>query len=401
MSDFWVREHYSAGQTIFREGDWGQVAYLIEKGRINITVNRNGAEEVVATLSEGEMFGEIALIDQLPRTASASVVQDCTLIPISRDLIVSKMKQSDPLLSHLLGLVVSRYRETREGGPHKPEMAADEHALKLRDYAVNQIKIAQYLSDALDKDEFLLYFQPIVHLDGGRLAGFEALIRWNQPDLGFVSPIGFIGVAEDTGLIVPIGRWVLWRAIQALAVFQATLPAGAERLFMSVNLSAKQLLEMGEIGRIIDIIRDSGVDPGVIKLEVTESSLISNPELAKLHLMKLKELGVLLAIDDFGTGYSSLSYLEQFPLDTLKIDRSFVETMREKESSKRITRAITGLANDLDMNCIAEGVEHQTDVATLMAMGCQYGQGYLFSKPLGEAQALEYIARCGAAQPPL
>ncbi|MFA5080999.1 MAG: EAL domain-containing protein [Hydrogenophilaceae bacterium] len=400
MGAFWVREQFTAGQTIFRQGDLGQVAYLIEKGQVNITINRDGEERIVATLCEGEMFGEIALIDHLPRTASATVMEDCTLIPISQDLIISKMKQSDPLLSHMLGVVVARYREAREGRPHLPEMDADENALHMREYAVNQIKVAQYLSDALDRDEFLLHYQPVVDLNSGRLAGFEALIRWNQPDLGLITPVGFIGVAEETGLIIPIGRWVLKQAIETLVVFQAAMhrldPVG-DSLFMSVNLSAKQLLEMGEVGTIIDFIRSSGVAPGSIKLEVTESALINNPELAKLHLMRLKELGVLLAIDDFGTGYSSLSYLEQFPLDTLKIDRSFVETMREKESSKRITRAIAGLAHDLEMSCIAEGIEHESDAATLREMGCQYGQGYLFAKPLSEAQALDYIAKFGMA----
>jgi EAL domain-containing protein (putative c-di-GMP-specific phosphodiesterase class I) len=398
MGIYWVRERYAAGQSVFREGDWGEDAYLIEMGKVDITVSRNGEEVTVATLHEGEMFGEIALVDRLPRTASVVVVEDCTLIPITRELVVAKMKQSDPLLSHLLGVVVSRYRETREGNPTRAKTKSDESSLRLRDYAINQLKIAQYLSDALVRDEFQLYFQPIVHLINGRLAGFEALIRWNQPDMGLVSPLGFIGVAEDTGLIVPIGRWVLKQAIATMATLQTAMDQrdpDNNGLFMSVNLSAKQLQEPGEVDVLIGIIRDSGADPRRIKLEVTESALIDNPELVKMYLTKLKDLGVMLAIDDFGTGYSSLSYLEQYPLDTLKIDQSFIATMRARTSSQRITRAIASLANDLEMSCIAEGIEDEADIKPLLQMRCQYGQGYHFAKPMGEAQALDYIRRRG------
>lgn len=396
MGTYWVRERYTAGQAIFHEGDLGSDAYLIEQGKIDIVVSRQGIDQVVATLREGEMFGEIALIDRLPRTASAVVAEDCTLIPITRDLVVSKMKQSDPLLSHMLSVVVGRYREAREGNLVRRDLPKDESTLRLRDYAVNQLKIAQCLSDALVRNEFLLFFQPIIELKGARLAGFEALIRWSQPDMGLVSPMGFIGIAEDTGLIVPIGRWVLQQAISSLKVFQTAFDQrqpGNAGLFMSVNLSVRQLQEIGEAEMLIEIVRASGVDPSRIKLEVTESALIDNPELARLYLEKLKKHGMLLAIDDFGTGYSSLSYLEQFPLDTLKIDQSFVATMRATTSSHRITRAIAGLAHDLDMNCIAEGIEEFDDIAVLIQMGCQYGQGYHFAKPLSEQQALDYIAR--------
>jgi len=398
MGIYWVRERYAAGQSVFREGDWGEDAYLIEKGKVEITVTRNGEEVTVATLHEGEMFGEIALVDRLPRTASVVVVEDCTLIPITRELVVTKMKQSDPLLSHLLGVVVSRYRDAREGNPARAEATTDEGTMRLRDYAINQLKIAQFLSDALVRNEFELFFQPIVHLVDGRLAGFEALIRWNQPDMGLVSPLGFIGVAEDTGLIVPIGRWVLKQAIASLGPLQAAMDLRNPDnggLFMSVNLSAKQLQEPGEVDTLIGIIKDSGADPRRIKLEVTESALIDNPEMAKMYLTKLKDLGLMLAIDDFGTGYSSLSYLEQYPLDTLKIDQSFIATMRAHTSSQRITRAIAGLAHDLEMNCIAEGIEDEADIEPLLQMRCQYGQGYHFAKPMSEAKALDYIRRRG------
>jgi len=397
MINHWVRQNLVAGEIVFREGDTGHDAYLIEQGCITISIARDGEERIVARLHEGEMFGEIALIDQMTRTATATAEVATTLIPITRALMVSKLKQADSLLSHMLEVVVDRFRSTYDRHDQMPEVsnAKGSGIQNLREYAVNQLKMAQSLSDALVRDEFLLHYQPVVHLDNGRLAGFEALIRWNQPTMGFVSPLGFIGVAEDTGLIVPIGRWVLVTAIASLVKFQETMDAhhpDNAGLFMSINVSARQLQELGEVTEIARLIRESGVDPQRIKLEITESALIDNPELAALSLHKLKELGLQLAIDDFGTGYSSLSYLGQFPLDTLKIDQSFVATMREKNTSLRITRAIAGMALDLEMNCIAEGIEDASDIEALLTMGCELGQGYHFSKPLDESQAHDFIA---------
>jgi len=246
-----------------------------------------------------------------------------------RDLVVSKLKQSDPLLSYILQVVVERWRESIGGGALKTDaqIAEENEISNLKTFAIDQLKIAQSLSDAIDRDEFLMYYQPVVHLHNRQLAGFEALIRWNQPDMGFMSPVGFIGVAENTGLIVPMGRWILKTALNALAGFQAEMDAhhpGAPKLFMSINVSARQLQEPNEVETLIEIIQQSGVAPQRIKLEVTESALIGNPSVAAEALNKLKALDLLIAIDDFGTGYSSLNYLSQFPIDTLKIDQSFV-----------------------------------------------------------------------------
>jgi len=399
MKNHWVREYFKSGEAIFHEGDIGEDAYLVEHGKISITIQRGGEEQVLATINTGELFGEIALIDKMTRTASAIAAEDSSLIRISRNLVVSKLKSADPLLSHILQISIDRYRQSM-GAPKRSGDASQEDGLqKLREYAVNQLKIAQNLSDALKNDEFEVYYQPVVFLDNGRLGGFEALIRWNQPNVGFISPLGFIGVAEDTGLIVPIGRWVLQTALAALADFQSAMDRAHpehEELFMSINVSAQQLQEFGEIDVLADLVRASGIDPRRIKLEVTESALIEHPETAVLALRQLKELGLLLAIDDFGTGYSSLSYLSMFPLDTLKIDQSFVATMRENDGSLRITRAIAGLARDLGMNCIAEGIEEAPDIDILRAMGCEFGQGYHYSKPRSHAHLLEYIEARGA-----
>ena len=398
--DHWVREYYSAGHTIFKEGDLGDIAYLIERGAIRISSRRTGQEKDFALLKEGDMFGEIALIDRRARTATATATEETTLIPISRDLVVSKLKQSDPLLSYILQVVVERWRESIGGGALKTDaqIAEENEISNLKTFAIDQLKIAQSLSDAIDRDEFLMYYQPVVHLHNRQLAGFEALIRWNQPDMGFMSPVGFIGVAENTGLIVPMGRWILKTALNALAGFQAEMDAhhpGAPKLFMSINVSARQLQEPNEVETMIEIIQQSGVAPQRIKLEVTESALIGNPSVAAEALNKLKALDLLIAIDDFGTGYSSLNYLSQFPIDTLKIDQSFVFTMLTHEGSRRITKAIASMAHDLEMNCIAEGIEQEADIPVLQGMGVEYGQGYYFAKPYPQAQIPDFIQKRG------
>lgn len=398
--DHWVREYYSAGHTIFKEGDLGDIAYLIERGAIRISSRRTGQEKDFALLKEGDMFGEIALIDRRARTATATATEETTLIPISRDLVVSKLKQSDPLLSYILQVVVERWRESIGGGALKTDaqIAEENEISNLKTFAIDQLKIAQSLSDAIERDEFLMYYQPVVHMHNRQLAGFEALIRWNQPDMGFMSPVGFIGVAENTGLIVPMGRWILKTALNALAGFQAEMDAhhpGAPKLFMSINVSARQLQEPNEVETMIDIIQQSGVAPQRIKLEVTESALIGNPSVAAEALNKLKALDLLIAIDDFGTGYSSLNYLSQFPIDTLKIDQSFVFTMLAHEGSRRITKAIASMAHDLEMNCIAEGIEQEADIPVLQGMGVEYGQGYYFAKPYPQAQIPDFIQKRG------
>jgi EAL domain-containing protein (putative c-di-GMP-specific phosphodiesterase class I) len=395
MTAHWNRIHHAAGTTIFREGEHGEEAYLIERGVIDITTNSAGQVRHLATLRDGELFGEIALFDKLTRTATATASEDTTLIPITWELILRKLNHSDPLLAHLLEVVVARFRNIRDGVERNPRTDPGQEDGSRRDHAVGQLKTAQGLSDALENHEFQLHYQPVVRLDNGSLVGFEALIRWNRPNIGCVSPQDFIGIAEDTGLIVPIGRWVLREAIAALSRLQAAMDLhhpGNQGLFMSINLSAQQIQEMGEVGEIIDLVRASGVDASRLKLEITESALLDDPELAALALQKLKTLGLQLAIDDFGTGYSSLHYLGQFPLDTLKIAHTFVASMCSSESSRRITRAITGLARDLNMNCIGEGIESADEIALLRQMGCEYGQGYYFAKPRSEARMMEYIA---------
>ncbi len=238
---------------------------------------------------------------------------------------------------------------------------------------------------------FLLHYQPIVALDTGRIAGFEALARWIHPERGLISPAEFIPVAEESGLIVPLGTWVLAEACRQLRQWQEKFPA-ARDLTMSVNLSGKQLAQPDLLPQIDAILQQTGIDPNCLKLEITESVLMDNAAAAVALLEQLRARNIGLCIDDFGTGYSSLSYLHRFPINTLKIDRSFVLEMAGDNENSEIARAIVMLAHNLGMYVVAEGVETEKHLVQLWAMQCEYGQGYFFSKPLDREAAEALIA---------
>lgn len=258
--------------------------------------------------------------------------------------------------------------------------------------AVYLLQMENDLRRALDREELRVYYQPIVSLDNGQLAGFEALIRWQHPERGIIDPVDFIPLAEDTGMIAPIGLWILKRACQQLAQWQWQSPVNRS-LFMSVNLSAKQVAEANLVDEIRGILQETHVDPRHLKLEITESMVMENAERAAQFFKRLKALGVQLSIDDFGTGYSSLGYLHRFPLDTLKIDQSFVGRIGEAAENIEIVRTIVSLADNMGMDVVAEGVETLSQLAQLRKLKCQYGQGYLFSRPVDAASVSAWISK--------
>ncbi len=257
--------------------------------------------------------------------------------------------------------------------------------------ALNILQIETDLRRAIERQEFYIQYQPIVGLEDLRLRGFEALIRWRHPERGLISPIDFIPVAEETGLIVAIGEWVLREASRQMREWQVKYPSDPQ-LFMSVNLSGKQFAQPNLIGEVARIIEEVGIDPRSLKLEITESVVMDNIETATEMLKQLRLLGVQLSIDDFGTGYSSLSYLHRFPIDTLKIDRSFVTQMTNNNENAEIVRTIVMLAQNLGMDVVAEGVETSEQLALLRKLNCENGQGYFFSRPADSKGAEKIIA---------
>jgi diguanylate cyclase (GGDEF)-like protein len=262
----------------------------------------------------------------------------------------------------------------------------------MHTHAVYLLQMENDLRRAIDREELRVYYQPIVALDNGQLAGFEALIRWQHPERGFINPADFIPLAEDTGLIIPLGLWILKRACQQLCQWQWQSPANRS-LFMSVNLSGKQVAVPTLVSDIKDILDETHVDAKHLKLEITESAVMENAEMAARLLKRLKALGVQLSIDDFGTGYSSLSYLHRFPVNTLKIDRSFVGRIGEAAENIEIVRTVISLAENMGMEVVAEGVETLSQLTQLRKLRCQYGQGYLFSRPVAADAVSEWISK--------
>jgi diguanylate cyclase (GGDEF)-like protein/PAS domain S-box-containing protein len=241
---------------------------------------------------------------------------------------------------------------------------------------------------------FTVYYQPIVSLKTGLVVGFEALVRWLHPERGLVSPMEFIAMAEETGLIMPLGLWVLSESCRQIIKWQSLqLPVDQSLLTVAVNLSGRQFSEPDSIDQIKQVLHETGVDTRCLKLEITESVVMEDGEAAAAMLSQLRELGIELCIDDFGTGYSSLSYLHKFPIHTLKIDRSFVSRIGPAGENLEIVRAIVMLARSLGMEVVAEGVETPVQLAQLRDLGCEYGQGYFFSRPLDSEAATALLSR--------
>lgn len=251
------------------------------------------------------------------------------------------------------------------------------------------LRLENDLRRAIERKEFRVFYQPIISLETGEVREFEALIRWQHPEHGLVQPVEFVEVAEETGLIIPIGKWILEEACQQAIEWQKKFPE-SKPFSVSVNLSSKQLMHPHFIAQVKEVLAETGLNPQSLRLEVTESKVMENSEVALSVLSDLKKIGVSLSTDDFGTGYSSLSYLHRFPFDCLKIDRSFIGQMDSNNKSSEIVRTILMLAQNLKLEAVAEGIETEEQLKQLQLLGCKLGQGFLFSKPI-DAQAAERL----------
>jgi EAL domain-containing protein (putative c-di-GMP-specific phosphodiesterase class I)/CRP-like cAMP-binding protein len=402
---------FRAGSMIFEGGDVGDCAYVIDRGRVEVATNYNGEKTVLGIMGPGEILGDMAIIDDEPRSASAIAIDDTVLTVITPEQVTTRLQEADPVLRLLLMVTLERYRnELRrfQGGNDEQPAAQDRQgkrrALLTQDIiassqqtAIDKFKLESDLRGAIANDQFHLYYQPIISLDGGAVAGFEALIRWIHPERGFVNPGDFIAVAEETALMVPIGRWVLQQACEDLKTFnELALESGSPPIFVSVNVSGRQFASGNFLGDLRESLADTGVDPKNVKLEITES-LLMNYTHALDWIREAREQGVRIALDDFGTGYSSLSYLLHFPIDTLKVDRAFVQHMHEDTRSASLVAAIVNMAHTLSFDVVAEGIEEAEQSVALADMGCEYAQGYRYARPLPIADAREFLRNAGAS----
>jgi EAL domain-containing protein (putative c-di-GMP-specific phosphodiesterase class I) len=278
---------------------------------------------------------------------------------------------------------VAMYRAKADG---KNRVVSFEPAMQAR--VMSRVQLETELRAGVDSGEFVLHYQPLVALDSLQVVGVEALVRWQHPTRGLLPPSEFIDVAEDTGLIVQLGRWVLEQAARDAAGW---LSSKGRRLSVSVNLSPRQLHDPELVAAASLVLQDAGIPPGFLTVEITENLLLKDTELAKSRLSALRALGVKVAVDDFGTGYSSLAYLDRYPVDILKIDRSFVAPLGDSPKSAALVRSIIDLATALELDTVAEGVEDEHQVATLQALGCHLGQGYFFAKPLPASEIIALL----------
>jgi diguanylate cyclase (GGDEF)-like protein len=251
--------------------------------------------------------------------------------------------------------------------------------------AMERLELEADLRRALERQELRLHYQPIVSLETGQIRAVEALARWQHPRRGLISPLQFIPIAEETGLIIPLGRWVLEEACRQVRHWQLTHPE-ARDLLVSVNLSGRQFQNARLVDEVGQILRESGLAPDCLQLEITETAVMKDASAALDTLHQLKALGVKLAIDDFGTGYSSLSYLRQFPVDTLKIDRSFVDGLGRETQDTELVRSVIAMARSLSLAVTSEGIETTEQLAQLQELGCDRGQGFYFARPLPPEQ---------------
>jgi EAL domain-containing protein (putative c-di-GMP-specific phosphodiesterase class I) len=249
---------------------------------------------------------------------------------------------------------------------------------------VERVRMERDLASALDNDEFVLHYQPLIDLKSGRIQGVEALVRWLHPERGLIGPDSFIPLAESTGLISRLGLWVLRASCEQMTSWHRSSPA-MRSLQVSVNVSAHQLLDPRLFGHVRDILADTGLQPSCLTLEMTESGLLDDSDEVHSNLLALHEIGVRLAIDDFGTGYSSLSYLHRFPVDILKIDRSFVERL-SSSGEVGLIGTIIQLGRTMNLETVAEGIEHAKEMLILRREGCNTGQGFHFSPPVTPTQ---------------
>ncbi len=394
-------------EILYSENDLGSAAYLIETGQIEFFSDRDGYEVIIARLGPGEMFGEMALLDDGKRWVSARAIKDTDLTVIEREHVIDRLEKMEPIVSLVFRVLVSRLRLMKQQlSLHSladAEMTLTRSTTNLsldNQYKamVGFLKQEQELHQAIKKNQLVPYFMPIQNVATGEMAGFEALVRWQHPEKGLLGPAAFIDLAEQSDLIRDIdmsilhGSWDLLQKFEkareedALKNVESLSPANlglnlAKLEFFSINLSGRHFSDGLIIENLRDFLEKSDCPPDKLKVEVNEQILIDDPEAALIILKKIKELGILVSLDDFGTGYSSLSYLYRFPIDSLKLDQSFVKDYHVSQRARDIVKGVVSMAQALNLTTIAEGVETADDLVWIKELGFDYAQGYHLGKP--------------------
>jgi len=394
---------FRQGDTIFREGEAGDDALLIKSGAVSISRRGREGEVPLGTCGPGDVIGEMAIIDDSPRSATAIAAEETEVAVIKRHQLLDRLDQADPVIARIVRTLMRRFRGTEavllaegDSAALRQGLTAPENNPTAALGAYGDLLREREVEDAIAEGQFEAFYQPVVALRGNSPTGvmpvgFEALVRWRHPARGIMAPEVFADLAEKSGLIVPLDRHVF--GLAAAFLKQADAELGNVPLSMSVNLSSRQFRDFGIVTGVEQAMWEAGLDPRRLQVEVTESTLIFDSSTARMVVSRLVEMGVGLTLDDFGTGYSSLSYLIQFPFSVLKIDRSFVDSVLESETSEKVVRSIVGLAESMNLGTVAEGIETIDQQDRLRALGCRQGQGYLYAPPMPPDEAITWVRK--------
>ena len=381
-----LRIHLEAGEQLFQEGDDPGTAFLVESGVIEVKTRHLNREVILSLLGPGDLVGEMAVIDDAPRTATATAISASVLFPIDRQQIADRLAATDPIVRSLLEGQLKRYRgalAALQGKQQAPDTVSPSERL-----GIGKMRLEAQLREALAGRQLELSYQPLMDVARSEIAGFEALVRWNHPERGWISPAEFVALAEETSLIVPVGEYVIDTACAAIA---SLLESGAYRApFVAVNVSSRQLAHPGLVERIVARVDAARLPRGSLKLEITESHVLDHALAADL-IDLCHSHGIKVALDDFGTGYSHLGILHRLAFDTIKVDQAFSRSMLHEPRAMAIVETIVQLGRALSADIVVEGVETEEQLQALRRLGCQFAQGYLIGRP----QSLAHIlARC-------
>jgi len=388
---------FQEGETIFTEGDVSDYAFIIEDGEVEIFTHIGKELKVLNILLPGSLFGELALVDRQPRTASARATKRTTLTLVTQQQIDERLGDSDPVIRMLLYVVMKHFRsEVNRARAQYSEFTRKDITLDSETFnqmriveAVAMARLEAELRTALNENHFRLYYQPVTDLTTGATLGLEALIRWENPKRGLLSPYDFIEIAEATNLILPIGKWVVSEGLSAFKNIQDRIQS---ELNISFNIARRQMEHTEFLPALADNAKTRGIDPGNIHLEILERNLFLRSKMED-WIKECARHGFPVLLDDFGTGYSSLLYLQQFQPASLKIDRSFISGLPENKQSRSICKAIIDLANAMNIGVIAEGIETREQAKMLIELGCTTGQGYLYSKPVPAPELIDFLLK--------
>ena len=371
------------GDILFLEGEASDCAYIVESGQLSVTTVVNYQTVELGILREGDIVGEMGIIDQAPRTATVTATGTTYLIAITRDSLADRLSDVDPIILFIVKTLLERYRSGLDSVRGKQK--ADVSYSMTTSVSVGKMRLEAELKDALENNRLEISYQPLLNIQTNTVAGFEALARWNHPVRGPILPEEFIALAEETSLIVPIGEYIFQQS--CLELINLGKAAGRDDLFMSINVSARQILATDFLQRIAQICLRSGVRCEQIAIEITET--MGTPLDVLNHWVKrCRMLGFKISIDDFGTGYSGLSLLTKLTPDKVKIDKLFIANIKTDQAARQLLSSIAQMLNNQQIGVVVEGVESQYELDFIRDLGCDYAQGYLVGKPLSGLEAI-------------